>query len=92
MQTWLQPNSLQYCCLSFTKLVRTQPHWYALQGNGILWLGYSLLIGGTVLLYKAFKVVGFLATFYGEPSRSSAFSPRFTVSRELIVWYSSLIR
>ena len=47
-----------------------QPHWHLLQDNAILWLGYALLIGGTVLLYKAFKLIGFLATFYGKKAVS----------------------
>lgn len=52
--------------MRFSEALNSQPRWYALQQNWILWLGYTCIIIGTIFVFTSFYALGFYGTFLGD--------------------------
>ena len=50
----------------FNAALDTQPRWYTLQQNSILWFGYTCITIGTVLVFTSFYALGYYGTFLGK--------------------------
>ncbi|XP_064595984.1 phosphatidylethanolamine N-methyltransferase-like [Liolophura sinensis] len=50
----------------FHLALQSQPRWFLLQQTGFLWLGYFLILTGTILVFTSFWAMGFYATFLGD--------------------------
>lgn len=50
----------------FNEALNSQPRWYALQENYILWSGYLCIVIGCVLVFSSFYALGFYGTFLGD--------------------------
>ncbi|XP_060586235.1 phosphatidylethanolamine N-methyltransferase-like [Ruditapes philippinarum] len=52
--------------MRFSAALNTQPRWYTLQQNWILWLGYTCITIGTVFVFTSFYALGYYGTFLGD--------------------------
>ncbi|KAL4216273.1 hypothetical protein ACF0H5_023998 [Mactra antiquata] len=67
---WLLGGSIfllgLYRDMRYNLALDSQPRWFILQQNWILWLGYINIIVGTVLVFTSFYALGFYGTFLGD--------------------------